>query len=101
MASVTGMLHLDARIHLDEVELAVFVHQELDGAGVLIADFGETAAERPADFFAHLRRDLQRRSLFDQLLMTALDGALALKERCNVAMLIGQHLKLDVARAAR
>jgi hypothetical protein len=29
------MLHLDARVHLDEVELAVFVHQELDGAGVL------------------------------------------------------------------
>ena len=32
------MLHLDARVHLDEVEVAVLVHQELDGAGVGVAD---------------------------------------------------------------
>ncbi len=32
------MLHLDARVHLDEVQAAVFVHQELDGAGIHVAD---------------------------------------------------------------
>src|SRR6185437_15369285 len=37
---------LNARIHLDEVDLAVLVHQELDGAGVLIADVGEAMTER-------------------------------------------------------
>ena len=30
--------------------------------------------------------------------MAALDGALALKERGHVAVLVGQHLELDVAR---
>ncbi len=35
---------------------------------------------------------------FDQLLMAALDGALALEERGHVAVLVGQHLELDVAR---
>ena len=95
------VLDLDARVHLDEVELAVFVHEELDGAGVLVADLGEAAAEGLADLLAHLGRDLERRRFFDQLLMAALDGALALKERGHVAVLVGEHLELDVARAAR
>ncbi len=92
------VLHLDARVHLDEVELAVLIHQEFDGAGVLIADFGEATAQGPADLLAHLGRDLQRGRLFDQFLMAALDGAFALKERGDVAVLVGQDLELDVAR---
>ena len=40
------MLHLDAGVHLDEVELAVFVHQELDRARVLIADVGQRQRQR-------------------------------------------------------
>ena len=92
------VLHLDARVHLDEVELAVLVHKELDGAGVLIADLGEAAAEGLADFFAHLGRDLERRRFFDQFLMAALDGALALEQRGHVAVLVGKDLELDVAR---
>ena len=92
------VLHLDARVHLDEVELALRIHQELDGACVLVANLGEAAAKRPADLFAHLGRDLQRRRFFNQLLMAALDGALALKERSHVAVFVGQHLELDVAR---
>jgi hypothetical protein len=92
------VLHLDARVHLDEVELPVFVHQELDGAGVLVADVGEAAAESLADLLAHLRRDLQAGRFFNQLLVAALDGALALKERGHVAVLVGQDLELDVAR---
>ena len=38
---------------------------------------------------------------FDQLLVAALDGALALAEDLDVAVLVGQHLELDVARASR
>ena len=67
------MLHLNAGVHFDEVELAILVHEELDGAGVLVADIGEAAAEGLADLFAHLRGDLERRRFFDQLLMAALD----------------------------
>ena len=78
--------------------MPVLVHQELDGARVLVADVGEAAAQSLADLFAHLRCDLQRGRFFDQLLMAALDGALALEERGDIAVLIGQHLELDVAR---
>ena len=51
-----------------------------------------------ANLFAHLRRDLQRWRFFNELLMAALDGALALKERDHIAVLVGKHLELDVAR---
>ncbi len=92
-----GVLDLDARVHLDEVKLAGCVHQEFDGAGILVADVGEAAAEGAAEFVAQLGRDLERGSFFNQLLVAALDGALAFKERGHVAVLVGQHLKFDVA----
>ncbi len=91
------MLDLDAGVHLDEVQPPVFIHQKLDGPGVLIADFGQAMLQRAPDLIAHLRRDLQGGRFFNQFLMAALDGAFALKESGDVAVLIGQHLELDVA----
>ena len=32
------MLHLNARVHLNEIELLVLVHQEFDGAGVRVTN---------------------------------------------------------------
>ena len=52
------MLHLDARVHLDEVQLAIFIHQEFDGAGVHIADVGKRLAQNLSDLVAQLRSDL-------------------------------------------
>ena len=49
------MLDLDARVHLDEVERAVLVHQELDGAGVGIADRLERVDHLAAQLGAALR----------------------------------------------
>ncbi len=92
------VLNLDARIHLNEVELAVGVHEELNRTCVLVADFCEAAAERIANLLAHLRRHLERRRLFNQLLMAALNGALALEEGNHFAVLVGQDLELNVAR---
>ncbi len=53
--------------------------------------------EGAANLLAHLRRDLERRRFFNELLVAALDGAFALKERDDVAVLVGENLKLDVA----
>ena len=39
--------------------------------------------------------------LLDQLLVAALDGAVALAEVDDVAVLVGQHLDLDVARVGQ
>ena len=50
-----AMFHLDAGVHLDEVDLAVFVHQELDGAGVPVADVLEALLDGRAEFGAQLR----------------------------------------------
>jgi hypothetical protein len=51
-----------------------------------------------ADALAQLRRHLDRWRFFQQLLMAPLDAALALTQAHHVAVLVGQHLKLDVAR---
>ena len=49
-----GMLHLDAGVHLHEVELLVLVEQELDGASAFVVDrFGRRDRCR-----AHLRPQL-------------------------------------------
>ena len=76
-----AVLHLDAGVHLDEVDLAVFVHQELDGAGVPVADVLQAASGWSAPSSARsLGVTMQAGRFFDQLLVAALDGALALAE---------------------
>ncbi|MCY1222094.1 hypothetical protein D9M72_341720 [compost metagenome] len=98
-----SVLHLDARVHLDEHVLAgAFadgVHQELHGAGVdVVEGLGELhriPVQRLTDAFIQVRR---RRDL-DHLLMAALDGAVAFEEMHDVAVGIGQDLDLDVAGA--
>ena len=55
-----GVLHLDARVHLDEEPLvAVQVVEELDGAGVVVADLAGHADGGVAQFAHDLLR--QRR----------------------------------------
>ena len=49
------MLDLQARVHLDEIELAVLV-QELDGAGAQIAELGERRGDDAADLRRVARR---------------------------------------------
>ena len=39
-----GVLHLEAGVDLNEVVLALFVHQELHGPGILIAHLENTQA---------------------------------------------------------
>src|SRR4029077_57267 len=49
-----GMLHLDARIHLDEVKPTLLVHEKFDGAGIVVADLTERLAEDVSDLLAQL-----------------------------------------------
>ena len=91
------MLHLDARVHLDEVELAVLV-EELQRAGAAIADRAAGLDAAIAHDPALARGDARRRRLLDDLLVAALHGAVALAEMDHVALAIGEHLELDVPR---
>src|SRR5690606_37333749 len=98
-----GVLDLDARVHLDEHVLAGAlprrVEQELDRAGVDVADrLGEgdrVAVQRRAGVLVEVRG---RRDL-DDLLVAALHGAVALEEVHRLARVVGEDLHLDVAGA--
>jgi hypothetical protein len=52
----------------------------------------------PPSFLRALVGEDRRRRLFDQLLVAALDRALALAEVHHVAVVVAEDLELDVAR---
>ena len=93
------MLHLHAGVHLDEVEATVFV-EELEGAGAAVADVDAGLDAARQDFFAGLLVDLGRRRLLNDLLVTALQRAVAVIEVHGVALAIGEHLDFHVTRIA-
>ena len=92
------MLDLDAAVQLEEEEL-VAVEDELDRAGAAVAD---RLAERDG-------RVVQRRPqrggeagcgrLLEHLLVAPLDGAVALADRDDAPVRVGEELHLDVARS--
>ena len=67
------MLHLNARIHLDELQSAVLVHQKLDRSRIGVADLRQRLAQNRPDLIAQLGRDLRRRRFLQQFLMPPLD----------------------------
>ena len=85
-----GMLDLQARVHLQEVEALVLAGDELDGAGGIVIH-GLRQRDR---LLAHLAAgglvEQRRRRLLDDLLIAALDRAFALAEIDHVAMLVAR-----------
>ena len=96
-----GVLDLDARVDLDEVELAgVGVDQELDGAGVVVADVRGRSRRPASQTASRMRRvEVRGRGDLDDLLVAALDRAVALEEVDEVAVLVAEELHLDVLGA--
>ena len=92
------VLNLQARVHLEEVEITLSVDDEFDRAGAVVL---HGACERDG-LFAHrltgLGREEGRWRLFEDLLVAALDRAFALVQVDDIAMLVAEHLDLDVAR---
>src|SRR6478735_746274 len=75
------MLHLDALIHLQEVEVSLVVHDELNRASVRVIRLRRNTVSRFPHFFAQLAKlgfDERRGSLLHQLLISALDGTIPL-----------------------
>ena len=93
------VLHLDPGVHLHEVVVAVGVEQELDGARVHVLDGGRGLDRRPPHAAAQLLREDGRGRLLDELLVAALDRALALAQVHDVALAVRHDLDLDVAGA--
>ena len=92
------VLDLHARVHLQEVELAVLVHEELERAERRVAGLADRLADHLAHLLAQLGGHRGARRLLDHLLVAALERALALAERPHAAVLVGEDLELDVPR---
>ena len=93
-----AVLDLHAGVHLHEIEVPRGVEQELDRAGALVAGGARRFDGGLAHALAQLGRDGRRGRLFDQLLVAALDGAVALAQVDGVALAVREDLDLDVAR---
>src|SRR5947209_6616048 len=93
------VLDLQPRIHLHEIEiLTVMLGDELDSAGADITDRARRGDRHLAELVALSVAEPRRRRLLDDLLMAALDRAVALPEVHDVALRIPKHLYLDMAR---
>ena len=95
-----GVLHLQARVHLHEVEAAVVRKEELDRAHAHVAHRAREVAGGLVHALAHagVRVQAGRGALLDELLVAALHGALALAEGDHVAVRVRQDLHLNVVR---
>jgi hypothetical protein len=94
-----GVLDLDARIDLDEVEGAgVGIHQELDRAGAAITHVLPILSVAASSWRAG-RRQIRGGRALDDLLVAALHGAVALEQMHQIAMGIAEDLHLDMAGA--
>ena len=91
------VLHLDAGVHFDEVELAVGGQHELDGAGIDVARGPGGRHGRRAHPLPQLRGQGLGGGLLQQLLVAPLDGAVPVAQLDHVPLPVGHDLELDVA----
>ena len=92
------MLDLQPRVHLHEIEAAVLVGDELDGAGAHVVHGLGRIDRGLAHRGATRRRHAGRRCFLEHLLMPALHRAVALEQMHDAAVRVAEHLDLDVPR---
>ena len=89
------MLDLDPRVHLQEEVLAI-LEQSFDRSGARVGDGGGRLGRDLPDPLAKLLVHRRGRRLLDQLLVSALERAIALAQVDDVAVRVGEDLHLDV-----
>ena len=92
-----GVLHLQSGVHLQIVELPVFV-EKLHRAGVAIAAAQSHCYGSLAHRFQNLRLNAWRRGFFYELLVAALRRAVAGAQMHAVAVSVCQNLHFHMAR---
>ena len=91
------MLDLNARVHFEKIELTgVLVEDEFHRAGVLITDGAPQGNGRVADFPPESFIDAGSRGFLDDLLVTPLQGTIALAEMNHVAEAVAEELHFDM-----
>ena len=98
-----GVFDLEAGVHLHEVEFVIrrfvrdaSIDDEFDGAGAFVADGAGGGAGGLAHGGAAGRGHAGGGGFLHDLLVAALDGAVALEEVECVAVAVGEDLKFDV-----
>ena len=86
------VLDLKADVHLHEPEVPVRVAQEFKRARARIADGADGVRHGGKERCARLAVDRRGRGFLEQLLVAALDGAVALAEADDMAFLVGEDL---------
>src|SRR4249920_3573166 len=92
------MLDLQSRVDLEEPEVSFRREQELRRRGVAQADRARNRDTQLVEPRALLAAKARGRCLLDQLLMAALDRAVALAERHHGSVAVAQQLHFNVAR---
>src|SRR5665811_243105 len=91
------MFDLDSRVHLEEEQLSAGVHQEFDGAGTHVSG-GTGHRERGMfEFGALFIGETGCRGLFDEFLVTSLEGTVALTDEHAGSVGVEDDLGFDVA----
>ena len=92
------MLNLQPGVHLQEIEFAVIIGEELDRAGAGVADRARGQPGRVEELGPHTGCAFYqgRRCFFDDLLMAALNGAFPFPDGPYGAVGVRKHLDLDV-----
>jgi len=94
------MLHLNPRIHFDEVKLVrVGVDQKLHGAGAAIVHRVSDGQRGIADLFPQLRVEVDRRGDLDDFLMPTLQRTIPLEQMHEPTVLVAHQLHFDMPRA--
>ena len=92
------VLHLDAGVDLDEIEVAFLIDDEFDRACRVVAGRAGQSHRRLTHGAAGFGGQAWRGALFDQLLMAPLRGAVAFPEVEDRAVSVAENLHLDVPR---
>ena len=90
------VLDLKACIHFEKIERLVLARDELDGAGRVIIHRLRQRDGLRTHLLTRLLVEKRRRRLLDDLLVSPLDRALPLAQVNHVAVLVTEHLDLDV-----
>ena len=92
------VLDLQARVHLEEVEVLA-LQQELDRADAAVADVADEVRRGVLEALEQGVGEARRRRFLDDLLVAALDRAVAAAEGAGVAVFVGGDLHFDVSAA--
>ena len=92
------VLDLQAGVDLEEGDRAVLADEELAGAGIEVAGLLDDRLARRVQLLELVVGEVRRGRLLDELLVTALQRAVAGRDDDDVSVLVGEHLRLDVTR---